>query len=60
MTLNQALKGKVLITGRLVFAGGIAKFRWIPLRVKWGSSISVYWFGTEIFGSDDNKENSWT
>lgn len=47
-TLNQCVRGKTVIPGRLVFAGGYPKFRYVPHLVSWGGRTSLFWLGTEL------------
>lgn len=48
MNVNRWTRGRTVISGRLVFAGGYPKFRLFPRFVRWGKNISLYWLGTEL------------
>lgn len=48
MNLNEWARGRELLPGKLVFAGGHPIFRWLPKVIKWGPNVSLYWLGTEL------------
>ena len=48
MNVNKWTRGKTLITNRLVFAGGYPLFRLLPVVIKWGPNVSLFWLGTEL------------
>ena len=46
--INRWVRGKTIITGRLVFAGGYPKYHILPAVIKWGKCLSVFWLDTEL------------
>ena len=45
---NRPLRNKVLIKGKLLFAGGFPKWKYWPSIVSWGDATSIFWLGHEL------------
>lgn len=46
--VNHLTRNKVLIPGKLFFAGGNPAYRILPQIARWGSCTSIFWLDTEL------------